>query len=212
MPLYLICQCCKCGHSESYSLWSISSDHKYSYFRYFCQHFNVDLDHESSTGFFGIKWWNKITIRAEYKPTGQRQTIISKTFSRGDTEYENYKVFNKKVVFEARISDYKGQYPNNGTNKQKDIEYDEEREQERLNQLRLERERQEKLRRELEQKELEEKCKTIEEKRKNDLILLKKKRNKKLNTTSLLLKKKTIIEFKYSKELKCDTEYLISKN
>ena len=136
MPLFLVFECCKCRTKNSHTLWSISSDHKYSFERTFCSHFNVDIDHESTIGFFGFGWMNKIKIAAYYKPSASRKTIFSKIFQADDTEYEDYAVFDNKVVFQARISDYKGQYPNFGNFIQYDIEYNKNKEEERLNKLR----------------------------------------------------------------------------
>ncbi len=122
MPLHLICECCKCKQSFSQDLWSISIDNSYSDQRYVCSHFDVEIKHESSIGFWGIGWKNKITITANYKPDSSRKVIIDKTFDSYNTEYQNYSIFDNKVVFHARISDYKDNYPNIGFSRQEDIE------------------------------------------------------------------------------------------
>ena len=104
-------------------LWSISRDHTYSESRYVCSHFNVEIDHQSSIGFWGIGWRNTITIKAHYKPSGTTKNIISRTFRRNDTEYQSHAVFSNKVVFHGRVSDYDGRYPDCGNSIQNDIEY-----------------------------------------------------------------------------------------
>ena len=101
MPLHLICECCKCKQSFSQDLWSISIDNSYS---------------------DRIGWKNKIAITANYKPDSSRKVIIDKTFDSYNTEYQNYSIFDNKVVFHARISDYKDNYPNIGFSRQEDIE------------------------------------------------------------------------------------------
>ena len=123
MPLYFIGECCKCKESVYQDLWSISRDHKYSESRYVCSHFDVEIDHQSSIGFWGIGWRNTITIRAHYKPSGTKKTVISKTFNSNNTEYQDYAVFDNKVVFHGRISDYDGRYPDCGNSIQNDIEH-----------------------------------------------------------------------------------------
>ena len=186
MPLHLIGQCCKCKGSISVDLWSIKRNHGYSEERYVCQHFNIDIDHESKTGFFGLGWSNKITVKAKYKPSGESKVIISRTFNRSYMEFQDYKVFANKVVFHARVSDSRNNYPTVGSNYQKDIEYNEKREEERRERERKRREEQQrqlqrecnlKLSKLIEKEKEEEK----EEKRKNDLKLAEKKykRNKK---------------------------------
>ena len=141
MPLHLICQCCKCKNSLSNDLWSITRNHKYSCRRYVCPHFDVDIDHASSIGFFGIGWANSIKIKAYYKPNSISQVIIDKTFSENNKEYQNYAKFSNKVVFHARISDYISNYPSCGFNMQNDIEYNERMEQERRERERERKER-----------------------------------------------------------------------
>ena len=54
MPLYFIGECCKCKEKVCQDIWSISRDHKYADSRYVCSHFDVEIDHVSSIGFFGI--------------------------------------------------------------------------------------------------------------------------------------------------------------
>ena len=134
MPLHLICECCKCKESLSQDLWAISRDHKYAESRYLCEHFDVEIDHVSSTGFFGIGWRNEIMIRAYYKPTRTKKNVISRTFNKNSMEYQNYAKFNK-VVIHARISDSRYNYPTIGNSVQDDIEYNEERERRRQNKI-----------------------------------------------------------------------------
>lgn len=110
---------------------------------FFCSHFDVDIDHESSTGFLGLGWCNKITIKAYYKPENSSKIIISRTFYVSNTEYQDYQVFSDKVVFHARISDFKNQNPTIGNIRQNEIEYKENLEHERLEQLRREQQRRE---------------------------------------------------------------------
>ena len=157
MPLYLIYQCCKCKESGSQDLWSISRDHKYSSQRYVCQHFDVEIDHESKIGFFfGIGWRNKIKVTAYYKPGCIRKTILERTFKKNDTEYEDYAKFSNEAVFHARVSDYRDRQPSCGFNAQNDIDYNERREQERLEELRrqqrIKEEKERQYKRELESK------------------------------------------------------------
>ena len=155
MPLHLICECCKCKESLSQDLWAISRNHKYAESRYLCEHFDVEIDHVSKTGFFGIGWSNEITVRARYKPTGTKKNVISRTFSKNSMEYQNYIKFNK-VVIHARISDYRDNYPTIGYSVQDDIEYNEERERQRQEKLRLQRQRREEMRRQEEMQRQEE--------------------------------------------------------
>lgn len=156
MPLHFIGQCCKCKSSISQDLWSIARNHKYSEKRYVCAHFDVEIDHESTIGFFGIGWSNTIKITAYYKDYNQSKTVINRTFKKNDTEYENYVKFNK-IVFHARISDYSGNYPTCGNTIQDDIDYNE-------NKIQEERKKMEQKRRE--EKQREEKIDEILEKNK----------------------------------------------
>ena len=126
MPLYVICECCKCKESVSQDVWAISRNHKYSNSRYLCTHFDVEIDTESSIGFLGYNWRNTITVRAYYKPTGNKRTVISRTFNKNSMEYQDYEKFSNKVVIHARVSDYRGNYPTCGNNIQDEIEYEEE--------------------------------------------------------------------------------------
>ena len=187
MPLYAICQCCKCKKSVSQDLWSISRDHKYSGSRYVCEHFDVDIDHESRIG-FGFNWRNTITISAYYKPNYESRVIINRTFKRNDTEFQDYVRFSNKAVFHARVSDYRGQYPSCGYNAQNDIDYNESREQERREQKRKE---EEQKRKEEEQKKINEiiesKKMNSEEKTKQILIILDKKNSREEITSNLVL-------------------------
>ena len=146
MPLHIIYECCKCKIKDNLSIWSIKSDHGYSYNRYLCEHFDVDIEHKSSIGFFGIGWRNEIKVYATYKKNSSRRLLINRTFSINETEYQNYiKIDN--VVIHARISDYKDINPICGKNIQRnlDIEYN----------TKLERQRQEE-RREEERRRVEE--------------------------------------------------------
>ena len=142
MPLHLIFQCCKCKKYLCHDIWSIARNHKYSDSKYVCQHFNVIIDHESSCGFLGIGWRNKITIEAYCKTYYDTKTVFSKTFNKNYTEHQSYARFNN-LVCHARISDYRGNYPNCGFNLQNEIEYNEKLEQQR----REERERQREMER-----------------------------------------------------------------
>ena len=187
MPLYAICQCCKCKNSVSQDLWSISRNHKYSDSRYVCSHFNVEIDHESSTGFLGIGWRNTIKITAYYKPNYERRVVIDRTFKKNDTEYQDYVNFSNKAVFHARISDYRGNYPTCGYNAQNDIDYIER--EEREEQERREQERREQQRKQEEQNKINEiiESKKMEEKSKQILIILDKKNNREEISSKLVL-------------------------
>ena len=88
-------------------------------------------------------WIIKINIKAYYKPEYCIKTIINRTFDIHNTEYQDYAVFSDKVVFHARISDYKNNYPIIGSNLQNEIEYKENLEHERLERLRREQQRRE---------------------------------------------------------------------
>ena len=143
MPLHLIAECCKCHCFISQDIWTIRQNHGYSGKKFVCSHFDVDIDHESSTGFLGLGWRNKITIKAYYKPENSSKIIISRTFYVSNTEYEDYQVFSDKVVFHARISDFTNNYPTIGNNRQNEIEYKENLEHERLERLRREQQRRE---------------------------------------------------------------------
>ena len=94
MPLHLIFQCCKCKKYLCHDIWSIARNHKYSDSKYVCQHFNVIIDHESSCGFLGIGWRNKITIEAYCKTYYDTKTVFSKTFNKNYTEHQSYARFN----------------------------------------------------------------------------------------------------------------------
>ena len=189
MPLHLIAQCCACKGRISLDLYAIKSNHGYSGQRFVYDHFDVNVDHESSIGFLGINWSNKIKVEAIYKPEGCSQMIIDKTFDGDNMEYQNYKIFNNKYVFHARISDYRNKNPDIGFSHQEDIEYNERREQQRLEQLRREQERREEQQRQLKKEyelrlsKLKQKEKVEEEERKNDLKLLEQKCKKNKKTT-----------------------------
>ena len=190
MPLYLIAECCKCKASISLDIWSIKRDNGYSRERYVCEHFDVNIYHESSIGFFGIGWRNKIKVTAYYKPRGVSKNIIERTFEKGDTEFQDYQVFSNEAVFHARISDDYGNYPTIGNNRQNDIEYNEARERQRREQEKRERKRREEQQRQLQREcdlqlsRLIEKEKEEEEERKNDLKLLEEKLKRTKKTTS----------------------------
>lgn len=143
MPLHLIAECCKCHSFISQDLWAITQNHSYSGKKFVCSHFDVDIDHESSVGFFGFGWRNKITIKVYYKPECCIKKIIDMTFDIHNTEYQDYVVFSDKFIFHARISDFRDNYPTIGNNLQNEIEYKENFEQERLEQLRREQQRRE---------------------------------------------------------------------
>ena len=183
MPLYLIAQCCKCKNSISLDIWSIKRNNGYSGKRYVCEHFDVNIKHESKIGLFGIGWSNRIKVTAYYKPRYCSKDIIDRTFRKGDTEFEDYETFCNEAVFHARISDYSNNWPTKGNNRQNDIEYHEKREQQRREQERRRQEQRRQLQREcdLQLSRLIEKEKEEEEERKNDLKLLEEKckRNKK---------------------------------
>ena len=161
MPLHLIGQCCKCKSFLYFDLWSIAKNHKYSNeSRYVCEHFDVEIDHESKIGFFGIGWSNKIKVTAEYKPNYESKVIINETFNKNHTESENYEKFSNKVVFHARISDYKNRKPTKGFSVQDDIEYEEKREQEELR-IKEEMQRKKKLNNLIQKNKMDEKQKDI---------------------------------------------------
>ena len=189
MPLHLICQCCKCKNKYYYfDLWSISRNHKYSYeSRKVCKHFDVEIDHESSIGFLGIGWSNHITISAYYKYNYERQIIINDTFNSDHTEQEGYKIFSNKIVFHAKISDYKNNAPTCGFKYQNRLDaYEEQREQQRLNELRRQEEENKKKQIESEIDEIIEKNKITEES-KNILIFLENICSEIQSTSTLLL-------------------------
>lgn len=216
MPLYVICECCKCKESVSQDVWAISRNHKYNYSRYLCTHFNVEIDTESSIGFFGYNWRNTITVRAYYKPTGEERNVISRTFNKNSMEYQDYEKFNNKVVIHARVSDYRNKYPTCGNKIQDEIEYNEERERQRLEEIRLERQRREEMQRQYERDLELEKIKNkeieYEEESKKDLILLKQKVCNKKKTSRLLVKKVKKIEFVLYRERNLRQNYVLLKN
>ena len=170
MPLYIIYECCKCKIKDNFSIWSIKSDHGYSYDRYLCEHFDVDIDHKSNIGFLGIGWSNKIKVYVTYKKYGSRLELINYTFSRNDTEHEKH-IEIDNVVIHARISDYKNRNPTHGNNIQRklDIEYNAKLERQREEERRREEERD--LQRQIDR--MIEKGKSSEEQRKNELKILK---------------------------------------
>ena len=131
MPLHLTWECCKCKSSGSQSLWSISRNHKYYERRYVCRHFFIRIDTVSSIGFLGIGWKNEITLEVEHN--GWTKIVLHGVFNRNYMEHEDYAQFDN-LVFHARVSDYKGRYPNCGYNLQNRIEYNEIMEQQRREQ------------------------------------------------------------------------------
>ena len=133
MPLHLTWECCKCKSSGAQSLWSISRNHKYNYYRYVCSHFDVDIDTVSSCGFLGIGWENYITVEVKYKKYNYTRRVFRETFNKHFMEHEDYVEFDN-VVFHARVSDYSGRYPTCGYNRQREIEYNERMEQQRREQ------------------------------------------------------------------------------
>jgi hypothetical protein len=137
MPLHIRGECCKCNGTFYFDIWSISRNHKYfnEYIRV-CDHFDVEIDHESSIGFLGWGWSNHIKLYAFYKQNNEKQIIINETFSKGDTESEKYKIFSNKIVFRARVSDYRYNYPTCGMDIQERLDYEEIREQQKLEQQR----------------------------------------------------------------------------
>ncbi len=215
MPLHLICECCKCKKSLSQDLWAISRDHKYAEPSPLCIHFDVEIDHVSSIGFFGIGWRNEITVRAYYKPTGTKKDIISRTFDTNDMEYQDYAKFNK-VVIHARISDSRNNDPTCGYSVQDDIEYNEERERQRIEELRLQEQRREemqrKYKRDSELQKIKNKEIQYEEESEKDLILLRQMSNKKIKTSRLLVKREKKIEFIFHRERNLRQNYVLLKD
>ena len=145
MPLHLIVECCKCHCMITQDLWAIKKNHGYSFKKYLCSHFDIDIDHESSTGILGLGWINRIIIKVYYKPECCTKILISSAFNKNNTEFQDYKVFSDKVVIHARISDFRNNYPTIGNYRQNEIEYKERWEHERLEQLRREQQRKEEL-------------------------------------------------------------------
>ena len=124
MPLYIIFQCCKCHSNYYLDLWTISPNHKYSFEpKYVCCHFDMEIDHESNLGFFGLGWSNQIIITAYNKYSKEKKIIIDQTFNKNHTEYEKYGVFSNKYVCHVRISQYKHNHPISGFNIQEKINY-----------------------------------------------------------------------------------------
>ena len=115
MPLHIRCQCCKCKSVFILHLRAITINHKYANeSKYICCHFDVEIDHESNIGFFGLGWSNHIIIKAFDKKNNEKKIIIDHMFNDKFTEYQNFVIFSNKIVFHARISDFKGNYPSNG--------------------------------------------------------------------------------------------------
>ena len=138
MPLHIICECCKCKKNQfKFDIWSISRNHKhYSESRYVCSHFDVEIDHESSIGFFGLGWSNHIKIYATYKSNYERKNIIDYVFRSNDTEEQAYQIFSNKIVFRARVSDSKNNDPTCGADIQERMDYNEIEEKQKLEQKR----------------------------------------------------------------------------
>jgi hypothetical protein len=126
-------------------LWAIKKNHGYSFKKYLCSHFDVDIDHESSTGILGLGWINRIIIKVYYKPECWTKILINSAFNKNNTEFQDYKVFSDKVVIHARISDFRNNYPTIGNYRQNEIVYKERWEHERLEKLRREQQRKELL-------------------------------------------------------------------
>ena len=195
MPLHLIGQCCACKNSIDQDLYAIKHNHGYAERRSVCEHFDVIIDHESSIGFFGIGWSNKIKVEAILKPGEIRQEIINRTFDGNNMEAQDYAKFSNKFVFHVRISDHRNNKPDVGFKYQDEIEYNERREQLKLEQLKREQERREEQQRQLQREcelrlnQLKEKEKEEEEERKNDLKLLEEKCKSKKKTKFKKIKK-----------------------
>ena len=132
MPLHLTWECCKCKRSGSQSLWAIRSNHSYSDTRYVCSHFSIRIDTVSKIRFFGIGWSNHVELEVTYKNNWTR-SVIDQTFNTHFMEYQNSLQFDN-VVFHARVSDYKGNYPTCGYSLQNEIEYNERMEQQKKEQ------------------------------------------------------------------------------
>ena len=196
MPLHLIAECCKCKKSISQNVWAIMWNHYYAEKKDVCEHFYVKIDHESSIGFLGIGWSNKIKVEAFYKPGGgESKVIIDKTFDGSNMEYQDHAKFSGKIVFHARISHYEDKKPDVGFKFQEEIEYNERREQQKLEQLKREQERREEQQKQLQREcesrldKLKQKEKEEEEERKNDLKLLEEKCKRKKKTMFKKIKK-----------------------
>ena len=124
MPLYIICQCCKCKSIFILHLWTISINHKYANeSKYICCHFDVKIDHESNIGFFGLGWSNHIIIEAFDKKNNEKKIIIDHMFNDKFTEYQNFAIFSNEIVFHARISDFEYNSPTIGFKIQEKIDY-----------------------------------------------------------------------------------------
>ena len=136
MPLHIIGECCKCKSNFFIDIWSISRNHKYSN-KYFhvCNHFDVEIDHESSTGLLGWCWSNHIKLYAIYKQNNEKRMIIDEEFKAYNTECQNCKIFSNEIVFHARISDYRDNFPTCGFEIQDRLDYVEKREKQRLVEL-----------------------------------------------------------------------------
>lgn len=166
MPLHLTWECCKCKSSGSQSLWAISRNHSYSDTRYVCSHFKIRIDTVSKICFFGIGWSNHVEVEVTYKNNWTR-TVIDQTFNTNFMEYQNSLQFDN-VVFHARVSDYKNNYPTCGYSLQNKIEYNERMEQQRKEQEEKKKKYQRDIKLKLDklfQEEMEEKKKARRKKR-----------------------------------------------
>ena len=178
MPLHLIVQCCKCKESLSHDIWSIARNHKYADSKYLCSHFSVTIDHESSCGFFGINWRNKIVISAYCKENYLTRTIINSTFNRSFMEHEDYAKFGN-IVCHARISDSRGNYPYKGFNIQNEIENEYNERIERQKREEMERKRQEERDMQLQLDNMIERGREEELLRNNEIQIVKEETKKK---------------------------------
>ena len=133
MPLHIRGECCKCKSNFFFDIWSISRNHKFSgQYIHICNHFDAEIEHESSIGLFGWGWSNHIKLYAIHKQNNEKQIIIDEEFNKKNTEYQNYKIFSNKIVFGARVSDYRYNYTTCGMDIQDRIDYEEKIEKQRL--------------------------------------------------------------------------------
>ena len=94
MPLYIIFQCCKCHSNYYLDLWTISPNHKYSLEpKYVCCHFDMEIDHESNLGFFGLGWSNHIIITAYNKYSKEKKIISTKHLIKITQNMKNMEYF-----------------------------------------------------------------------------------------------------------------------
>ena len=91
MPLHIRGECCKCKSNFFFDIWSISRNHKFSgQYIHICNHFDVEIEHESSIGLFGWGWSNHIKLYAIHKQNNEKQIIIDEEF--------NKKILNIKII------------------------------------------------------------------------------------------------------------------